>query len=342
MARGKFIIVIGTSAGGTVALPELLRQLTDKMDVSVFVVMHLTKKSIGDLVVNRLQKHTSLICKVAANNESIQKRHLYLAMADHHLMVKKNKMLVGRGPMENRYRPSIDALFRSAAVAFGPQVIGIVLTGMLEDGVAGMIAIKKCQGVCIIQEPDEAKYPDMPKAVLNALQPDFQLPIEAMGEAIANVIKRRKSNQSFTIPKEILREAEIAERVHIGIDVVEQLGKDSPYSCPDCGGGLWEIEENGMTRYRCHVGHAFTQMGLLTNMQSSTEAALWTALRILEERKNLLHKIGTKEKETGSVNAATSYFRRAQELEDQINHLKNVLFLAIADEPHNGNGKRAK
>jgi two-component system chemotaxis response regulator CheB len=331
MATGKFIIVIGASAGGTVILPDLLEQLTDKMDISVFLVIHLSKRSIGDLLVSRLQKCTPLTCKIPDHDERIERKHVYIAPPDHHLIVKKNKILVGNGPMENRYRPSIDALFRSAAVAFGPRVLGIILSGMLEDGTSGMLAIKKAGGLCMIQEPDEAKYPDMPKAVLSALKPDYILPVPKMGEAIREIMRTRKPSGDFQVPKEVLREAEIAERVHVGIDQVQDLGANSSYSCPDCGGGLWEIKENGVRRYRCHVGHAFTEDGLLSSMENSTETALWTALRIIEERKNLLRRIADKEKNEGGKNTVAAHNKRAEELELQIRNLKRVLFSMVSD-----------
>jgi two-component system chemotaxis response regulator CheB len=331
MAGDKFIVVIGTSAGGTTVLPELLKQFTDDMNVSVFVVMHLSKMSVGDMLVKRLQKHTSYKCKIPSHGESIEKRHIYFAKPDHHLMVKKDKIIIGRGPMENRYRPSIDALFRSAAASHGPYSIGIILTGMLEDGAAGMMAIRKSGGKCIVQKPDEAEFPDMPKSVLDYLKPDYVIPVTEMGSAIAKLISAGERKRKVKIPDEILKEAEIAERVLVGMENVEGLGPRSAFSCPDCGGSLWEINNNGFTSYRCHVGHSYTESGLLSTMGTSTESAMWTALRIIEERKNLLRKIGDKEIRNGSKKVAANYFKRADELQVQIDHLKKVLFSTLSD-----------
>jgi two-component system chemotaxis response regulator CheB len=326
MAKQKYIVVVGTSAGGTLMLPTLLEQLKTDMNIVVLVVLHLSKHEIGALLVNRLKKITELTCKIPRNGETLKTGHVYLAKPDHHLMIKRNKILLGRGPMENRYRPSIDTLFRSAAASYGSQAIGIILTGMLEDGAAGMLAIKRAGGTCIVQDPNEAKYPDMPKAVLNALTPDYSLPVSQMGEAIAAVLKTKKNRVNGKIPVDIIKEAEIAERVHIGLNNVKQLGEHSLYSCPDCGGGLWETSTNGITNYRCHVGHAYSEDGLLTNMENSTETALWTALRIIEERKSLLTKIADKEKQKGNRKMASSYTKRSAELEKQIDHLKRILF----------------
>jgi two-component system chemotaxis response regulator CheB len=326
MAKEKFIVAIGASAGGTTILPELLKQLTDDIKVAAFVVMHLSKQSIGDLLVKRLQKYTSFTCKIPMHGETIKEQHVYIAMPDHHLMVSQNKILLGHGPMENRYRPSIDALFRSAAVNFAPKVIGIILTGMLEDGASGMYAIQKSGGVCIIQDPGEAKYSDMPQAVLNTLKPDYAIPVSEMGGAIKDAISNLKRKKKGKIPSDIIKEAAIAERVNIGIEEVKNPGEVSVISCPDCGGSLWEMKGNGFTRYRCHLGHAYSQEGLVSSMEVSTESTLWTALRIIEERRNLLRQIGNKESKNGKSTLAATYLKRSAELEAHIGKLKEILF----------------
>jgi two-component system chemotaxis response regulator CheB len=334
MTKDKIILVIGTSAGGTAILPELIRQLNGDMKLSVLVVLHLSKASIGELLVNRLQKFTSYKCKMPEHGEILEEEHIYIARPDHHLMVKENKILLGRGPMENRYRPSIDALFRSAAVAFPAKAIGVILTGMLEDGAAGMDAIKKSGGICIIQDPEEAKYPDMPQAVLSVLQPDFSVPVSEMGTAIKESMTLLKKRKKGKVPADILKEAEIAERVNVGIEQVEDLGVKSPISCPECGGGLWEInDDNGFSRYRCHVGHAFSEEGLITGMEASTESTLWIALRMIEERKNLLRQIAEKESRKGKGKLANTYLTRSAEMEAHAQKIKDLLF-SVGKHPH--------
>jgi two-component system chemotaxis response regulator CheB len=324
MAKRRFIVVVGASAGGSVALTEFFDSLTPDLNIAVFVVLHLTKRSIGDLLVARLQKHTTFTCKIPHHKEKIKTGHIYVAPPDHHMMLKSDEILLGRGPMENRYRPSIDALFRSAAVAYNSSVIGIVLSGLLEDGASGMMAIKRSGGVCIIQQPEEAKYPDMPLAVTRHLKPDFSIPVEKMGNAIK--VTSAKPRKKGKVPEELIIEARIAESVHIGIDDLKDIGTHSVYSCPDCGGGLWEIKSNGETNYRCHVGHAFTEGGLLNAMESTTESALWTALRIIEERRNLLAGIAAKANRVKGPNMQRQYKQRIAELEKHIDQLKKVLF----------------
>jgi two-component system chemotaxis response regulator CheB len=328
MAERNFIVAIGASAGGNVAIPQLLKQLNANLNIVVLIVFHMAKMSVAELFLKRLQKFTALKCGLARNGEAIKRGHLYLAAPDHHLLMKDSKLMLGKGPMENRYRPSIDATFRSAAAYHDHKVIGIVLSGMLEDGAAGMLAIKRAGGTCIVQDPNETDYSDMVQAVIRNLKPDFTIPVDQMGEVIERVTKKppRKSR----IPKDIKLESQIAERVSIGMDDLKKLGENSIYSCPDCGGGLWEMNSNGVTRYRCHVGHAFTEAGLLSGMQASTETALWTALRIIEERRNVLKSLAEKEKGRGSL-ARKRYMKRIKELETQIQDLKTVLFNTESD-----------
>lgn len=331
MTKEKIILVVGASAGGTSALPELIRQITADMKLAVLVVLHLSKAPIGELLVNRLQKSTSLKCKIPKHGETIKNGHIYIAMPDHHLMVKENTILLGKGPMENRYRPSIDALFRSAAVSYNSKVIGVILTGMLEDGASGMYAIKKAGGICIIQDPKEAKYPDMPRAVLSVLKPDYSVPVSEMGAAISEAIATLKKRKQVKVPADLVKEAEIAERVNVGIEQVQNLGERSNISCPECGGGLWEIKDNGFTRYRCHVGHAFSEEGLISSMEASTESTLWIALRMLDERKNLLQQLGDKEMKRGNQKVAATYSQRAREMEVHAEKLKEILFSVARD-----------
>lgn len=182
MSNPKFVIVVGTSAGGINALSEFVGQLKTGMDAAVFIVMHLSRTSISDFLFHKLQPLTKLQCEIAAENASIKKDHIYIASPNLHLLVKKGKIILGRGPEENRWRPSIDVLFRSAAAAYSTRTIGVVLTGLLDDGTTGMLAIKRSGGTCIVQDPNEAEYPDMPLSVLNNMEVDYSIGLANMGE----------------------------------------------------------------------------------------------------------------------------------------------------------------
>src|SRR5437867_4713070 len=171
--KGRNIIVIGTSAGGLQALDELIGQLPTDLPASLFIVQHMTAENTGAALLHELGRHKSFNCKLATNGELFKPGRIYIARPDYHLLIKRNRLLVTKGARENRYRPAIDPLFRSAAVALGPRVIGVVLTGMLDDGTVGLMAIQRCGGVAIVQDPEEATYPQMPQSVLNNMHVDF-------------------------------------------------------------------------------------------------------------------------------------------------------------------------
>src|SRR5665647_95453 len=173
MDEPKFVIIVGTSAGGLKALSEFAGQLKPGLDAAVFIVMHLSRTSISDFLMHRLQPLTDLKCEVATEGATIKKGHIYVAAPNLHLLVKKGKIILGYGPEENRWRPSIDVLFRSAAAAYSTRVIGVILTGLLDDGTTGMLAIKRSGGTCIVQNPNEAEFPDMPLSVLDNMEVNY-------------------------------------------------------------------------------------------------------------------------------------------------------------------------
>ncbi len=282
------LIVAGASAGGLNALIALIQQLPADFPAPVLIVQHISADATGNVLLDALNKHGKLICLHAVHGELIKAGHVYLAPSDHHLLVEKGGHLhVTKGAQENRSRPGIDPLFRSAAVAFGNRVTGIILTGYLDDGTAGLIAIQRCGGTCIVQDPNEADYPDMPKNALNQLKADYCAPIAEMGGILSKLVARKPGRQK-AIPEDIKREAIIAERVLSDLPSVNSLGEQVPFNCPGCGGVLWKIAKGSQLRYRCHTGHAYTAAALLAEQTKKIEETMWTALRMFEERKNLL------------------------------------------------------
>jgi two-component system chemotaxis response regulator CheB len=282
------LIVVGASAGGLNALINLVEQLPENFQAPVLIVQHISADASGDVLLNALNRQGKLRCVHAVHGESIQAGKVYLAPSDHHLLVGKDGHLnVTKGAPENRSRPGIDPLFRSAAVAFGNRATGIILTGYLDDGTAGLIAIKRCGGTCIVQDPKEADYPDMPKNALNQVKADYCVPIAEMGGILAKLVAGKPGRQK-AIPKDIQREAIIAERVLSDLASVNALGEQVPFNCPGCGGVLWKIAKGSQLRYRCHTGHAYTAAALLAEQTKKIEETMWTALRMFEERKNLL------------------------------------------------------
>lgn len=321
----KYIIVIGASAGGFGAVTELMAQVTEEMDAAIFVVLHLNKSGFGDAIVQRINKNTSFECKFAEDGEKIKSNHLYLAEPDKHLIIKKGKILLGNGAVENRYRPSIDVLFRSAAVAYNSRVIGVILSGLLEDGTSGMKVIKDCGGICIVQNPMEAEYPDMPNSVIRHVKVDYTTTLQN----IAIIFKEKTKNEvegQHPVPDHIKKEAEIAETVAQGMENVEPLGEITALSCSECGGALWELKEDKLTRFRCHTGHTFTANDLLDGQKKELESTFWVTLRMLEERRNLLMKIAEEEENKGWLRSASYKLSRIEELKVHINRLREILF----------------
>ena len=244
-----------------------------------------------------------------------------MAPSDHHLLIGENlKMLVTKGAHENRSRPAIDPLFRSAAVAFGSGVIGILLTGYLDDGTAGMKVIKKCGGICIVQDPEEAEYPAMPRNAMNNVEVDYCLPISEMGNLLIKLI-HQKLPRFETVPEDVITEAKIAERVLSDLSSVNKLGDQVPFNCPGCGGVLWKVKKDSSLRFRCHTGHAYTAAALLAEQTEKIEETMWSALRMFEERKNLLTEMAQEKKGVGSKSA----LERAKMSEVHIQRIRAIL-----------------
>ncbi|MBC7889526.1 MAG: chemotaxis protein CheB [Ferruginibacter sp.] len=329
MNNPKFVIVVGASAGGMNALSEFTAQLKTGMDAAVFIVMHLSRTSISDFLMHRLQPHTELPCEIAKEGALIEKDHIYIASPNLHLLVKKGSMILGRGPEENRWRPSIDVLFRSAAVAYNTRAIGVILTGLLNDGTTGMLAIKRSGGTTIVQDPNQAEYPDMPLSVLNNMDVDYCISLADMGGVISGITQITPEEK--TVPDDVIIESQIAERVVVDYDNVSKLGEKSIYACPDCGGGLWQINKGGQgqgkfDRYRCHIGHSYSETDLVIKQGEIFESTLWTALRIMEERKTLLKKMEDDNAKRGFSRMSVNYKEKADDIQIHIDKMKEVLY----------------
>jgi two-component system, chemotaxis family, protein-glutamate methylesterase/glutaminase len=258
-SAGHDIIVVGTSAGGLDALDQLIGQLPTDLAASIFIVQHMAPENSGVALTRRLSRHRAFQAKLAVEGERFTRGRIYIAPPDNHLLLKKDRLLVRKGARENRSRPGIDPLFRSAAVAHGSRVIGVVLTGMLDDGTAGLIAVKRCGGLTMVQDPNDAAYGGMPQSALDNLDVDFCLPLADMGKVLVRLVAK-SYGKAKPVPGDIRTEAAIAERVLSDVEQVQGLGNQVPYNCPNCGGVLWEMTapKPKTKRYRCHTGHSFT------------------------------------------------------------------------------------
>lgn len=321
----KYIVVIGASAGGLNTLSEMVQTLQRGLDVAYCIVLHLSRKGIGDFVVHRLKQVTSMDCSLAENGAVIKKDNIYIARPNQHLLVKNNQFILGGGPEENRFRPSIDVLFRSAAVSYSSHAIGIILSGMLDDGTSGMWAIKRSGGSCVVQNPNQAEYPDMVLSVINNMEVDHVADIEEMGTLIAEILKHKKGRKK-PVPREVILESKIAETTAVGIQDIEKIGDTSVFACPDCGGNLWSVKGDLIKRYRCHIGHAYTERDLVIKQAETASTTLWIALRMMEERKHLLKKMEVDYAKKGYKSLSANNVEKQDEMQRHIDELKKILF----------------
>ena len=314
------LIVIGTSAGGMRALVKLVAQLPGDLPASVSIVMHMSPDITGDALVRALDDAGPLPCRHAANGEIITAGTIHVAPSDQHMLIDGETILLTKGARENRYRPAIDPLFRSAAVAHGNCVIGVILTGYLDDGTSGMRAVKRCGGICVVQDPDEADHADMPRSVIVNVGVDHCVPIADMG-ALLSGLARREPVPRVPPPEDIVIEARIAQRTLSDLPSVDALGDQVPFNCPDCGGVLWQIKDGDLLRYRCHTGHAFTAAALLAVQSAKIEETLWTALRMFEERQNLMATMSARP----DGKSASAFSERTKEAQVHIDRIRAML-----------------
>ncbi len=328
-AKGRDIIVIGTSAGGLETLDQLIGQLPTDLPASIVIVQHMDPGNSGEPLLRRLGRHQAFHPKLAKHGERLKARHIYIAPPDNHLLIKKEKMLVTKGAAENRHRPGIDPLFRSAAVSHGSRVIGVVLTGMMDDGTAGLIAVKRCGGVTVIQDPGDAAYSGMPLSALHNANVDYCVSVTEMGPLLAQLVSQRPG-KTKAVPRDVRTEAAIAERVLSDISQVNTLGDQVPYNCPGCGGVLWKIDGPGEKRYRCHTGHSYTGISLLASQSEKIEEMLWISLRMFEERKNLLTSMA---KDSATAPVRSKNRQQAKETQGYIDRIRAMLLDPRSDSP---------
>ncbi|MFL5699063.1 MAG: chemotaxis protein CheB [Ktedonobacteraceae bacterium] len=288
---GHDIIVVGASAGGVEALVTLARSLQRNLQAAVFVVLHIPAQS-PSLLPEILSRAGPLKAVQATDDMQIEQGHIYIAPPDHHMLMEQGKICVVRGPKENRHRPAIDPLFRSAALAYGPRVIGVILTGSLDDGTAGLLAVKRRGGIAIVQDPNEALYPSMPLSALENVEVDYTLLLASIGPQLGQLAnKRAKEEGGYPVSEDMEKETKLAEMDLALMHNNQSVGIPSAFSCPECGGVLWEIHDGDLLRFRCRVGHAFSIESVLAEQSDVLEEALWVALKTLQESADLAQRL---------------------------------------------------
>jgi two-component system chemotaxis response regulator CheB len=282
------IVVMAASLGGLKALQTIVSSLPADLPASVLVVMHIG--AWPSQLPSILQAESRMPVVHARDGQAIERSTVYIAPPDRHMLVLDGTIVLSRGPKENFARPAADPLFRSVAVTCGPRAIGVVLTGMLDDGAAGLKAIDACGGITIVQDPSDCVAPDMPRAACEAVSPDIIAPIENIAAAIIRATTMlTQKGVSMDGRERIALEAKIALTGHSSPSDLSRLGHPSSLTCPDCGGVVWRIGEDLPLRYRCHTGHAFSAMSLESKQREGAEEALWSAVRRLQERLLLTH-----------------------------------------------------
>ena len=262
--HGRDIIVVGASAGGVEALSGLAESLPADLPAAVFVVLHLPPDA-RSLLPQILDRAGPLPAAHPADGAPIEHGRIYVAPPDHHLLVHRGTVRVVRGPRENGHRPAVDPLFRTASLAYGARVAGVVLSGALDDGTSGLIVIKRRGGISIIQDPAEAAFPSMPVSALENDHVDYSLPAAEIGPLLAELARTPVQEEGGTdVPNETHREAAMAELQSGAVHDPNRPGTASGFTCPECHGALWELQEDGLLRFRCRVGHAFSAESLLS------------------------------------------------------------------------------
>lgn len=317
---GHDIIVIGASAGGLEAVSDLVTNLPADLPAALFVVLHTAPSGPG-LIPTILGRLTPLRIRSAEDPVEIKHGTIYVAEPDHHLLLKEGFIRSIRGPHENQMRPAIDPLFRTAAVAYGSRVIGILMSGYLDDGVSGLLAIKRCQGIAIVQDPDEARVPEMPRNAIEKVAIDHVLPVRQIAALLPGLVES-PAPQPVPVPEDIRAEAQLAEMGAGTIEMAEHMGALAPFSCPVCGGPLWLIEKDKVSRYRCHVGHSYTGKYLLGAQSDDLEQALWGAIRLMEEHTKLLEQLADSETQDAM---AEIYRERAREARQRAEVIREFL-----------------
>jgi two-component system chemotaxis response regulator CheB len=322
-------IVIGASAGGLQPVREVVAQLPADLPAPVFVVMHLPAN------------HKSYLPEILGNTGPLPALHpqdhtrieagfIYAALPDHHLLIDDGFVAVKRGPKENGFRPSIDALFRSAAYTYGPGAIGVVLSGALYDGTSGLWSIKRMGGIAIVQEPGQALYPSMPRSALEYIDADHKVPSTEIGPLLARLTREQPAQEEMAgkgLPEDVRRlaiETQLAAGVNLPEKTVLELGPLTQFTCPECHGSLVGIAEGRSFRFRCHTGHGFSAEALLDGLLESIGEQMWQTVRGFQEASMLLGHIGRHMQENGGAAQADVFLAKAREIEREASRLQRI------------------
>jgi two-component system chemotaxis response regulator CheB len=319
-------VVIGGSRGALQTL-HFIGHLPADFPAAIFVVVHVAAGGPG-LLAGIMRQYSGLPVDHAHDNEAIAGGRIYVARPDHHLIIREGFVQVAGGPKENRHRPSIDVLFRSAAESYGPRVIGVILSGNLDDGSAGLVEIKAQGGLAIVQDPKDALFPDMPRNAIAQAEANFVAPRSQLAALLTDVVVENTTGDSFERMRNGRSEGAASE---VSMDgdgynaYDDKPGTASNFSCPDCGGVLRQIEDDKSLRFRCRVGHALSGQTLLAAQSDHVEQALWSALRALEEKAAMVRKLEDYSLARNFKSAPRKFAEEAKHLQTHANVIRKLL-----------------
>jgi two-component system chemotaxis response regulator CheB len=319
------IVVIGASAGGLPALTSIIEGLPANLPASVLIAMHSSSNGQGVLP-QVLARISTLPVAFATDGEVLVAGRIYIARPDFHLIVGPTSLALVHGPRENGFRPAIDPMFRTAAREYGRRVIGIVLSGALSDGTYGLSVIKQYGGTAVAQSPKDAIIPSMPQSAIQHVDVDYVLPAAEIASLIVRLSQAPARKNRSNMPR--ANEPE-PQRPTEGIDVRDMhslFGPPSALTCPDCGGALWEVQQDRVVRYQCHTGHQYAPENLEAGQSDAIDGALWSAVRILEEHVELKTRMSQRAREGGLHVVSEGFAEGARDAHRQAQRIRAVLF----------------
>jgi two-component system chemotaxis response regulator CheB len=318
------LVVIGASAGGLEALLQIVERLPGSLDVPILIAVH--TRSEGDSVLPQILGRVSAlpVC-FATHLAEIKPGHIYIAPPDFHLLITPLGIRLNRGPRENGFRPAIDPLFRSAARVYRSSVMGIILSGALDDGTYGLKVLKDSGGIAVVQEPSDASFSSMPANAIRVVDVDHVLPASQIAGLIVNLSETVVKGEPSMARKEEPEPQDVSDETEVQ-DMQKEFGPPSGQTCPDCGGALWEIQDGALARYRCHVGHQFSIEGLDAEQQDAVESALWSAVRVLEEHADLRHRMARRAEAGGMRTVSEAFAKSARDSHQQAHTIRGLLF----------------
>jgi two-component system chemotaxis response regulator CheB len=314
------LVVIGASAGGVETLRRIVADLPAGFPGTICVVLHIAPGSPSALAAI-LNRAGPLACRAAADGEALQPGEILVAPPDRHLVIADGRAGLTLGPRENGHRPAVDVLFRSAAMAQAERVVGVVLSGTRDDGSAGLAMIKARGGLAIVQDPEEAMYRGMPANALAHVRADAVVPSGLIADTVVRLLSDNPRVQTTT--RDNPGPGSNPGHGSVLHDPVVSV-------CPECGGVLSEHRDADMTQWKCRVGHRYSPESLADAQAEGVEAALWAAVRALDDRQALLERMAVQLESRGQHRSARSFRRRAAEASEHAVSVREAMAGAVA------------